>query len=57
MADLRNTADTYFVCTLYPEAQICDGNIEQMLENCRTELPWQPQALYRKIGKWSILNL
>ncbi|XP_052559967.1 thyroglobulin isoform X1 [Tympanuchus pallidicinctus] len=49
MADLQNTADTYFVCTLYPEAQICDGNIEQMLENCRTELPWQPQALYHKI--------
>uniref|UniRef100_A0A669P5Y5 Thyroglobulin n=1 Tax=Phasianus colchicus TaxID=9054 RepID=A0A669P5Y5_PHACC len=49
MADLQNTADTYFVCTLYPEAQICDGNIEQILENCRTELPWQPQALYRKI--------
>uniref|UniRef100_A0A8C9G4S1 Thyroglobulin n=1 Tax=Pavo cristatus TaxID=9049 RepID=A0A8C9G4S1_PAVCR len=56
MADLRNTADTYFVCTLYPEAQICDGNIEQILENCRTVLPWQPQALYRKIGKLWILN-
>ncbi|XP_019469939.1 thyroglobulin [Meleagris gallopavo] len=49
MADLQNTADTYFTCTLYPEAQICDSNTEQILENCRTELPWQPQALYRKI--------
>ncbi|NXC46593.1 THYG protein, partial [Penelope pileata] len=49
MADLRNTTDTYFVCTLYPEAQICDGSIDQILENCRTVLPWQPQALYRKI--------
>uniref|UniRef100_A0A8C2TCI6 Thyroglobulin n=1 Tax=Coturnix japonica TaxID=93934 RepID=A0A8C2TCI6_COTJA len=49
MADLRNTSDTYFVCTLYPEAQICDGNIEQILESCRTVLPWQPQALHRKI--------
>uniref|UniRef100_A0A8B9IRH9 Thyroglobulin n=1 Tax=Amazona collaria TaxID=241587 RepID=A0A8B9IRH9_9PSIT len=49
MADLQNAADTYIVCTLYPEAQICDGSIDQIPENCRTVLPWQPQTLYRKI--------
>uniref|UniRef100_A0A8B9DRB8 Thyroglobulin n=1 Tax=Anser cygnoides TaxID=8845 RepID=A0A8B9DRB8_ANSCY len=49
MADLQNATDTYFVCTLYPAAQICDGSIDQLPENCRTVLPWQPQALYRKI--------
>ncbi|KAM9278738.1 thyroglobulin [Cariama cristata] len=49
MADLQNTTDKYFVCTLYPEAQICDGSIDQIPENCRTVLPWQPQTLYHKI--------
>ncbi|XP_032037054.1 thyroglobulin [Aythya fuligula] len=49
MADLQNAADTYFVCTLYPAAQICDGSTDQISENCRTVLPWQPQALYQKI--------
>uniref|UniRef100_A0A8B9TDK3 Thyroglobulin n=1 Tax=Anas platyrhynchos TaxID=8839 RepID=A0A8B9TDK3_ANAPL len=48
MADLQNAADTYFVCTLYPAAQICDGSIDQIPENCRIVLPWQPQALYPK---------
>ncbi|NXK44006.1 THYG protein, partial [Chauna torquata] len=49
MVDLQNATELYFACTLYPEAQICDGSIEQIPENCRTVLPWQPQALYRKI--------
>ncbi|KAM6126150.1 LOW QUALITY PROTEIN: thyroglobulin [Pterocles gutturalis] len=49
MADLQNATDIYFVCTLYPEAQICDGSFDQIPENCRTVLPWQPQMLYRKI--------
>ncbi|NWX21348.1 THYG protein, partial [Aegotheles bennettii] len=55
MADLQNATDTYFVCTLYPEAQICDGSIDQIPENCRTVLPSQPQTLYRKIGKYGDL--
>ncbi|NXA15845.1 THYG protein, partial [Sapayoa aenigma] len=46
MADLQNTTDKYFVCTLYPEAQICDSSIDQVPENCLTVLPWQPQTLY-----------
>ncbi|KGL90055.1 Thyroglobulin, partial [Charadrius vociferus] len=50
MADLLNATDMYFVCTLYPEAQICDGSISQIPENCRTVLPQQPQTLYHKIG-------
>uniref|UniRef100_A0A8D0EIS2 Thyroglobulin n=1 Tax=Strix occidentalis caurina TaxID=311401 RepID=A0A8D0EIS2_STROC len=49
MADLQNATDIYFVCTLYPEAQICDGSIDQIPENCRTVLPQQPQTLYHKI--------
>ncbi|XP_054023137.1 thyroglobulin [Dryobates pubescens] len=49
IADLQNATDTYFVCTLYPEAQICDGSIDQIPENCRTVLPQQPQKLYHKI--------
>ncbi|XP_071593034.1 thyroglobulin [Heliangelus exortis] len=49
MADLQNATGTYFVCTLYPEAQICDGSVSQIPENCATVLPWQPQTLYRKI--------
>ncbi|KFP86930.1 Thyroglobulin, partial [Acanthisitta chloris] len=49
MADLQNTTDKYFVCTLYPEAQICDSSMDQTPENCPTVLPWQPQTLYHKI--------
>ncbi|KFR16272.1 Thyroglobulin, partial [Opisthocomus hoazin] len=49
MADLQNATDIYFVCTLYPEAQICDGSINQIPENCRTVLPRQTQTLYHKI--------
>ncbi|NWW95569.1 THYG protein, partial [Rhynochetos jubatus] len=52
MADLQNATDVYFVCTLYPEAQICDGSINQIPESCQTVLPWQPQTLYHKIGKF-----
>ncbi|NXK87325.1 THYG protein, partial [Formicarius rufipectus] len=52
MADLQNTTDIYFVCTLYPEAQICDSSTDQIPGDCATVLPWQPQTLYRKIGKF-----
>ncbi|OWK61504.1 Thyroglobulin [Lonchura striata] len=52
MADLQSATDKYFVCTLYPEAQICDSNINQIPGNCATVLPWQPQTLYHKIGKF-----
>ncbi|NWV67698.1 THYG protein, partial [Malurus elegans] len=54
MADLQNASDKYFVCTLYPEAQICDSNIDQIPGNCATVLPWQPQTLHHKIGKASV---
>uniref|UniRef100_A0A8C0UU38 Thyroglobulin n=1 Tax=Cyanistes caeruleus TaxID=156563 RepID=A0A8C0UU38_CYACU len=49
MADLQNATDKYFVCILYPEAQICDSSIDQIPGNCATVLPWQPQTLYHKI--------
>ncbi|KFO85123.1 Thyroglobulin, partial [Buceros rhinoceros silvestris] len=54
MADLQNATDLYFVCTLYPEAQICDGSVDQMRKNCRTVLPRQPQTLYHKTGESSV---
>ncbi|NXY17568.1 THYG protein, partial [Atrichornis clamosus] len=58
MADLRNATDKYFVCTLYPEAQICDSSIDQIPGKCPTVLPWQPQTLYHKIGKfWHLVTL
>ncbi|NXP17210.1 THYG protein, partial [Scytalopus superciliaris] len=46
MADLQNTTDLYFVCTLYPEAQICDSSMDQVPGDCPTVLPQQPQTLY-----------
>ncbi|KAI1243643.1 Thyroglobulin [Lamprotornis superbus] len=52
MADLQNATDKYFVCTLYPEAQICDSSLDQIPGNCATVLPWQPQTLFHKIGKF-----
>ncbi|NXI36813.1 THYG protein, partial [Galbula dea] len=55
MADLQSTTDIYSVCTLYPEAQICGGSIDQIPENCQTKLPQPPQKLYHKIGKFGDL--
>ncbi|NXO00111.1 THYG protein, partial [Rhinopomastus cyanomelas] len=49
IADVRNATDTYSVCTLYPEAQVCAGSSDQVPESCRTVLPQQPQMLYHKI--------
>ncbi|NWH62545.1 THYG protein, partial [Geococcyx californianus] len=49
MADLQNATEIHFVCTLYPETQICDSSIDQIPENCLTVLPWEPQMLYHKI--------
>ncbi|NXT00229.1 THYG protein, partial [Jacana jacana] len=51
LADLQNATDTHFVCTLYPEAQVCDSSIHQVPEKCRILLPRQPQTLHRKIGE------
>uniref|UniRef100_A0A674K2A5 Thyroglobulin n=1 Tax=Terrapene triunguis TaxID=2587831 RepID=A0A674K2A5_9SAUR len=49
LAALQNTTNTYFACTLYPEAQICDNYINHIPENCQTVLPQQLQTVYRKI--------
>ncbi|NXH63383.1 THYG protein, partial [Rhabdornis inornatus] len=57
MADLHNATDKYFVCTLYPEAQICDSSLDQIPGNCATVLPWQPQTLFHKIGKFWYLHI
>ncbi|XP_054841882.1 thyroglobulin [Eublepharis macularius] len=48
LADIPNvTTQTYFPCTLYPVAQVCD-NINNVPENCRTVLPQKPNILYQK---------
>ncbi|NWS92477.1 THYG protein, partial [Toxostoma redivivum] len=57
MADLQNATDKYFVCTLYPEAQICDSSLDQIPGNCATVLPWQPQTLFHKTGKFWYLHV
>uniref|UniRef100_K7FB89 Thyroglobulin n=1 Tax=Pelodiscus sinensis TaxID=13735 RepID=K7FB89_PELSI len=49
LATLQNTTGTYFACTLYPEAQICDNYTNHIPENCQTVLPQQPQTVYHKI--------
>ncbi|XP_034615481.1 thyroglobulin, partial [Trachemys scripta elegans] len=49
LAALQNTTSTYFACTLYPEAQICDNYINHIPENCQTVLPQQLQTVYHKI--------
>ncbi|KAF2976319.1 hypothetical protein EK904_011311, partial [Melospiza melodia maxima] len=33
MADLQSATEKYFVCTLYPEAQVCDSGINQIPGN------------------------
>ncbi|XP_074919354.1 thyroglobulin isoform X1 [Chelonoidis abingdonii] len=49
LAALQNTTSTYFACTLYPEAQICDNYINHIPENCQTVLPQQLQTVYHKV--------
>ncbi|KAJ6663125.1 hypothetical protein lerEdw1_010718 [Lerista edwardsae] len=42
------TTTTYFPCTLYPVAQICDNIIDNIPEKCTVVLPQEPRRLYQK---------
>ncbi|XP_069478248.1 thyroglobulin [Ambystoma mexicanum] len=48
VADLTDTADLYFTCTLYSQAQVCENITDAIPENCAIVLPQKPQLLYQK---------
>ncbi|XP_037369130.1 thyroglobulin [Talpa occidentalis] len=48
LVEITDSAPLYFTCTLYPEAQVCDGAMESSARGCRLVLPHRPQALFRK---------
>ncbi|XP_060099091.1 thyroglobulin [Heteronotia binoei] len=49
LADIANfTSQTYFTCTLYPVAQVCENIINSIPENCSTVLPQKPNILFQK---------
>ncbi|XP_036904476.1 thyroglobulin [Sturnira hondurensis] len=47
LAEIMDSA-SYFTCTLYPEAQVCDDVLESSPMGCRLLLPRLPSALFRK---------
>nr|XP_056710635.1 thyroglobulin [Euleptes europaea] len=50
LADIPNvTTQTYFTCTLYPVAQVCDNTVNSIHENCSTVLPQKPNILFQKM--------
>ncbi|XP_019403055.1 PREDICTED: thyroglobulin [Crocodylus porosus] len=48
LVNLQRTTGTYFVCTLYPEAQACDNSINKIPDSCQTILPREPQIVHYK---------
>ncbi|KAK1331879.1 hypothetical protein QTO34_007555 [Cnephaeus nilssonii] len=48
LAEIRDSAPSYFTCTLYPEAQVCDDVLEPRPTGCRLILPHRPSALFRR---------
>ncbi|XP_057591090.1 thyroglobulin isoform X2 [Hippopotamus amphibius kiboko] len=48
LAEVTDSAPLYFICTLYPEAQVCDDVMESSPKGCRLILPHRPSALFRK---------
>ncbi|KAL8181769.1 UNVERIFIED_CONTAM: hypothetical protein K2H54_027362, partial [Gekko kuhli] len=49
LADIPNvTSQTYFACTLYPVAQVCENVVNSIPENCSTVLPQKPNILFQK---------
>lgn len=52
LADMPNvTTGSYFPCTLYPGAYICDNFINNVPENCSIVLPRKPNNVHQKTGK------
>ncbi|XP_036293424.1 thyroglobulin [Pipistrellus kuhlii] len=48
LAEITDSAPSYFTCILYPEAQVCDDVLEPRPEGCRLTLPHRPGALFRR---------
>ncbi|XP_015264322.1 PREDICTED: thyroglobulin-like, partial [Gekko japonicus] len=49
LVDIPNvTSQTYFTCTLYPVAQVCENIVNSIPENCSTVLPQKPNILFQK---------
>ncbi|XP_069076883.1 thyroglobulin [Pleurodeles waltl] len=48
IADLRDTSNLFFTCTLYSQAHVCDNFTDAIPENCNVVLPQKPQLLYKK---------
>ncbi|XP_028389694.1 thyroglobulin [Phyllostomus discolor] len=48
LAEMRDSASSYFTCTLYPEARVCDDVLDSSPTGCRLLLPHRPSALFRK---------
>ncbi|XP_077209029.1 thyroglobulin [Paroedura picta] len=49
LADIPDvTSQTYFTCTLYPVAQVCDNMMNGLPENCSIVLPKKPTTLFQK---------
>lgn len=61
LAEISDSAPSYFTCTLYPEAQVCDDVLEPRPTGCRLILPHRPRALFRRKGehsmRWQRLHL
>ncbi|XP_077023848.1 thyroglobulin [Tamandua tetradactyla] len=45
---VTDSSPSYFTCTLYPEAQVCDDVMESNLKGCGVILPHRPQTLFRR---------
>ncbi|XP_059528341.1 thyroglobulin [Myotis daubentonii] len=48
LAEIRDSAPSYFTCTLYPEARVCEDVLEPRPTGCRLILPRRPSALFRR---------
>lgn len=51
LAEIRDSAASYFTCTLYPEARVCDNVLDSSPAGCSLLLPHRPSALFRKKGE------
>ncbi|KAJ1194228.1 hypothetical protein NDU88_003519 [Pleurodeles waltl] len=57
IADVRDTSNLFFTCTLYSQAHVCDNFTDAIPENCNVVLPQKPQLLYKKKGESDNVSL
>ncbi|XP_004642544.1 thyroglobulin [Octodon degus] len=48
LAEVTDSDSLYFICSLYPEAQVCDDVLESSAQGCSLVLPQQPGTLFQK---------